>query len=75
MKENKTLCNYCGKAVGGSYTFSLGIPGIPMVYGCNRYFCRFKRFVKLRLKLIFNTQFRKQRKAEKVALLGLLNID
>ncbi len=33
-------CSYCRKPLTPSHTFSYGVPGVPRVFGCNRWWCR-----------------------------------
>ena len=47
-KEESSLCSYCEKPIGKKYTFSYGFPGIPRVYGCDRWLCKMKRKINIK---------------------------
>lgn len=43
-------CSYCGKKLGDKYKFSLGLPGIPQTFACNRSWCTIKRDIRRKMR-------------------------
>lgn len=40
---DKPKCSYCGRGLTAKYNFSYGVPGLPRIYGCKRWWCKLLR--------------------------------
>lgn len=43
--KKNDVCTYCGCQLGNNFSMSYGIPGIPRVYKCKRWWCNMGKYL------------------------------